>query len=105
MAAHTPAPWTLQPCSHGGQLLRRGAFTDGRMTHPQPSLQIVPDADAHLIAAAPDLLEALRELRINANRLCDRQLGGTYEDDCRRSLKAAEAAIDKALGLAKAEGR
>jgi hypothetical protein len=39
------------------------------------------------------LVEALQELRINANRLCDRQLGGTYEEDCRRSLKKAEAAL------------
>lgn len=39
------------------------------------------------------LREALRELRINANRLCDRNLGGTYEDDCRRSLKKAEATL------------
>jgi hypothetical protein len=39
------------------------------------------------------LRKALEELRINANRLCDRQLGGTYEDDCRRSLAKAEAAL------------
>jgi hypothetical protein len=39
------------------------------------------------------LLEALKELRINANRLCDRNLGGTYEEDCRRSIDKADAAL------------
>jgi hypothetical protein len=42
-----------------------------------------------------ELLSALRELRINANRLCDRNLGGTYEDDCRRSLARADAALTR----------
>jgi len=36
---------------------------------------------------------ALTALRIDANRLCDRQLGGTYEDDCRRSIRQADAAL------------
>jgi len=40
-----------------------------------------------------EVIAALRELLVNANRLCDRQLGGTYEDDCRRSLAKAEAAL------------
>ncbi len=37
--------------------------------------------------------EALKNLRIDANRLCDRNLGGTYEDDCRRSIAGADAAL------------
>lgn len=42
------------------------------------------------------VLAAAKALRIDANRLCDRNLGGTYEDDCRRAI----AAIDAALGAA-----
>ena len=40
-----------------------------------------------------NIREALKELRINANRLCDRNLGGTYEEDCRRSIAKADAAL------------
>lgn len=39
------------------------------------------------------LVCALVQLVIDANRLCDRQLGGTYEDDCRRSIDIARAAL------------
>lgn len=38
------------------------------------------------------LTAALRMLIIDANRLCDRQLGGTYEEDCRRSIAVAKDA-------------
>jgi hypothetical protein len=44
-------------------------------------------------AEAHALREALAQLRIDANRLCDRSLGGTYEDDCRRSIAAADAVL------------
>ena len=39
------------------------------------------------------LREALKALTIDANRLCDRNTGGSYEDDCRRSLEQARAAL------------
>lgn len=41
------------------------------------------------------LLAQFERLIIDANRLCDRNLGGTYEDDCRRSIEAARAAIEE----------
>jgi len=37
--------------------------------------------------------DAATALRIDANRLCDRNLGGTYEEDCRRSIAALDAAL------------
>lgn len=67
MDAHTPGPWTLGPCSHGGLLLQRGMMQSGRFVHPQHSLQIVPEADAYLIAAAPDMLEALKLIACGAD--------------------------------------
>lgn len=39
------------------------------------------------------LEKALADLIIDANRLCDRGLGGTYEDDCRLSLAKARHAL------------
>lgn len=39
------------------------------------------------------LREALKALIIDANRLCDRNFGGTYEKDCRRSIAAAQAVM------------
>jgi hypothetical protein len=45
------------------------------------------------------LLAALQDLRQNANRLCDRGLGGTYEADCRRSIAQADVAIAQAQRL------
>jgi len=39
------------------------------------------------------LQQAVETLCIDANRLCDRNLGGTYEEDCRRSITVARAAL------------
>ena len=38
--------WSTQPCLHGGLLLKRGEWG----THPQPSIQILTEEDARLIA-------------------------------------------------------
>lgn len=40
--------------------------------------------------AAPEVEALLEELRINANRLCDHHRGGTYEADCRRTLRKVD---------------
>ena len=44
------------------------------------------------------LRTALHDLRVDANRLCDRQLGGTYEADCRLSIARADAALAASSG-------
>ena len=71
--AATPGPWTLGPCSHGGQILQRGDDSSRETRHPQTYLQIVPDSDAEFIAHArtdiPYLLgriEHLEHLRDDA---------------------------------------
>lgn len=48
-------------------------------------------------ARQQELYNALNGLRRDANRLCDRQLGGSYEQDCRLAIKVA----DEALGAAR----
>lgn len=46
--------------------------------------------------STPTLREKIDALLIDANRLCDRQLGGTYEADCRRSIEALREALAEA---------
>lgn len=49
---------------------------------------IVKASNAH-----ETLVTALSLLAHTANRLCDRNLGGTYEDDCRVALAKAREAL------------
>lgn len=53
------------------------------------------EANARLIAAAPDLLEALEGAILTLEQVCE----GQHEDNvCCHHLRAARAAIDKARG-------
>ena len=95
-------PRLLRPMANSTMMLlehatRYAVVVEGR-EHHSDWFQGIDHPDAKIIEAAPDLYQALAELRINANRLCDRNLGGTYEEDCRRSLAKAEAALTKARG-------
>lgn len=63
---------------------------------PYRGVGSVADHIASLASQRAELLAALKALVIDANRLCDRQQGGSYEDDCRSSLAIAKAAIAKA---------
>lgn len=111
---HTPGPYKRMmgiiftegdPYGHGpmriADLRGWGHLTGiGACNFDEEKASDIQDATGDFIARAcnnhESLLEALKQLRINANRLCDRNLGGTYEDDCRRSLAVAESAIQKA---------
>ena len=89
-AKHTPGPWELKACSGGpgeepgiwveanGRPLMRGDFCRS-------------EADANLIAAAPELLAALRELTSVAAEMAD---AAGYADP--PALVAARAALAKA---------
>lgn len=84
MAKHTPAPWTLHDDrTIWGPNGRFVADLDGRPTTP------VDDANAKLIAAAPDLLVALQNL---ADFCQDTFAKPEQQDD----LIAARAALAKA---------
>jgi hypothetical protein len=64
------------------------------------SIEEIEELVQAVLSVNDDVVAALKDLRINANRLCDRQLGGTYEDDCRRSIARADAALSHAHGEA-----
>ena len=86
VGAHTPGPWTVVN-ERGSVHVNGGGGT-----------VVMPDAigwlpDATLIAAAPDLLDALRELA----GVTERALSGDYdEDDTVDALKDAREAIARA---------
>lgn len=99
MAEHTPGPWVWWTSNSWRRLKRddRGitqsvmepyVCSDG---HPDCSIN---EADMRLIAAAPDLLEALRELHDDIQGRIDD--GGRFNPGTLTALKAAREALDKA---------
>ena len=110
---HTPGPWAPvlyetdgKHWDRGSVRVMRGEYF-GRAVQARAGLKVVAmvphchaddDADARLIAAAPDMLEALRGLRMAAGKLpadlkaCPEMIGCLIE---------ADAAIAKATQRAK----
>ena len=110
MSKHTPGPWILSETS----VLRYGDTLPTKIceifcSNNNKVICEIPDyryhaeydvsdrADAHLLTAAPDLLEALEELERSV-------FAGSYEDPSHdrifRALKDARAAIVRARGEA-----
>ena len=78
--SHTPGPWVLDSCHDGWQLLANGSNVTAEPFD-------CSDADARLIASAPQLLAALKGLLPWHNGTAQ---GGVWTD--------ALAAINKAEG-------
>jgi len=99
--AHTPGPWTMEPPNHVdiyGNPVPVDLFTPEYWFIDGPGADVhglMTYADARLIAAAPDLLEALQDLFIDC-MACD------YNDGFNTSplAKKVRAAIAKATGCA-----
>ena len=60
MSEHTPGPWTSYTGTHS--IWAEGQRAICVMTGARKTADMERDANARLIAAAPDLLESLREL-------------------------------------------
>ncbi|EMH6405704.1 hypothetical protein RYG28_004187 [Providencia rettgeri] len=84
---HSPAPWHLRDGVNENSLL-----VDDNYSVIFASLDDIKKEDADLIAAAPELLEALIELTESAKEAID-GLG-----DLSDAIDTAKAAIEKALG-------
>lgn len=95
----TPGPWAVVGACCDGvgadfdsgghkSVCQRPARTGGKLTDEY-------NANMHLIAAAPELLEALRQLRDYVEDVC-----AVSSDDCHddHPLNLANKAIKKALG-------
>ena len=88
---HTPGPWHV----HMGQLIKCevGLVIADVERNPSHISKAARVANAHLIAAAPELLEAARMMADLVDDLLV-QAGANYADE----LAAARAAIAKAEG-------
>jgi len=82
MSKHTPGPWNLYPNNASDWVVRK-MFPDGQESHEIARCQSGMD-NARLIAAAPDLLEALKEIEEHTMDL--------------GAIECARAAIAKAVG-------
>lgn len=97
-AKHTPGPWRIRPSSGGRPAIIYGndgwPVGDVTVSHGRVS-QEQQDANASLIAAAPDLLENLQRM-VRFLEVEDAWLANFGE------VEAARAAIAKATGAAQA---
>ena len=97
MNKHTPGPWTLHELDSTRILGKDGAVANA---YAPSHLVTEADANARLIAAAPELLEALGALGVIGSGYCfcshDRDPDkADHQPECR----------DARAALAKAEGR
>lgn len=107
MSKHTPGPWRVGSNSVGGPTIttadKRSTIADirtcggvhcGGPQHPETT------ANARLIAAAPDLLEALREMVAGDTEAIEdaERIGIPFPDEMLATYNKACAAIAKATG-------
>ena len=92
----TPGPWLVRRVGGVGGPAQIGYAIDFNEDQEQVVDYVYEEADAHLIAAAPDLLDALQSLKSELI-LSDVDMG-YIESHFRPSLNKAAAAIAKALG-------
>lgn len=92
---HTPGPWKVVRCNPSptsGEVMISGS-NPGYLAEVRDCRSGDVDANAHLIAAAPELLDALQGL---VRELSDSDDEGLIENA--EPMIAARVAIDKALG-------
>lgn len=89
--SHEPGPWVLGGCSGRMITTPNGYVGDGFIA------DVDTLANAKLIAAAPELLEALQDM-LNGWKYIREQHGELYGVGWDRAQDKAEKAISKALG-------
>jgi hypothetical protein len=90
--SHTPGPWGIQPDEHGGTSDTVYAYEDQQQAVAEIVSGVI--ADRHLIAAAPELLAALREVADG----CARRLRKGKDQGDLDTLRLCLTAIAKAEG-------
>lgn len=89
--SHTPGPWKIQEFS--AQTYMISTFQNGLIAQHVPG-----EANARLIAAAPELYEALEELRDKVWRIIDLHRDSEARAAANMALERANAALAKARG-------
>ena len=91
MNKHTPAPWTIREVTHSNVPGQRAFAIDFNEDQEQVVDWVYEEADAKLIAAAPEMLEALQAVR---------DLWGDYlprgNSNAMKAMKLVDTAIAKA---------
>ena len=95
MNAHTPGSWTYGVRKDGSIWLSIGDYQTG--THYQGDV-VCSEADARLIAAAPDLLEALQSFNMKEQDIVGAQAGHLILRVPMDVIAKMAAAIAKATG-------
>ena len=93
MNKHTPAPWTIREVQHSNVPGQRAFAIDFNEDQEQVVDWVYEEADAKLIAAAPDLLAAL-QLALDALAHCAADKG--YQTLQNKAAHVASRAIKKA---------
>jgi hypothetical protein len=103
--SHTPGPWRFGPnrdhpgqhfitsVKHGWLLARVHGFNAGDVDGPKgyiPAHSEETDGNARLIAAAPDLLEALQMMIAQKGMVCDCGIAEEVFDKARAAITKAE---------------
>ena len=104
-AGHAPGPWSVG-CPNGKRhyIMKSGYVIIAELPHVQSDSAMVIEtyqersANAALIAAAPDLLQALEDAEFMMRKAG--QIAGPMQDSFRRSAEDARAALSKAKGTA-----
>lgn len=104
MNEHTPGPWRSTKRKPGEELNRLIHTKDGRhiaevfqyQNHNYPDID--PEANAHLITASPDLLEALRSAEDTLKGMIynfEHETGENVDADINHTMEKIEQAIAK----------
>jgi hypothetical protein len=96
--AHTPGPWDYYDMAAYGIAICKGCIGGQNVGHAHMYVGLTAEettANARLMAAAPDMLEALREARAAAAELCTEQ---HYKNRVLAVMARIDAAIAKAEG-------
>lgn len=102
---HTPGPWYVDEDMRPGMSWNRHIHSDRNtticfMAHSDGKAEEMDEANARLVAAAPDLLEALKACQLELH-YCSKQLeseGWTTGSTVTKALESGLVAIAKAEG-------